>query len=196
MNLTRIADRGAAEAQHVGDALTLLPFLKPGPLTLADVGSGGGVPGIPLAVVRPELAVTLIEATRKKAAFLQSAVDQLGLGNVRVLAGAEDAGRGELRETFDVAVVRAVATTDWLAEWCLPLVRKGGRMLAMKGPKVGEELPQAAKAIRVSGGGTPVAHPVRLAGTDGRVVVEIPKVARAESRYPRPPSIAKNNPVG
>ncbi|HZN64393.1 MAG TPA: RsmG family class I SAM-dependent methyltransferase, partial [Tepidisphaeraceae bacterium] len=79
MNLTRITDRAAAEVQHVGDALTLLPHLPPGDILLADVGSGGGVPGIPLAVARPDARVLLIESTKKKANFLRSAAAKLGL---------------------------------------------------------------------------------------------------------------------
>ena len=75
MNLTRITDRAAAELQHVGDALTVLPFLPPTPHRLADVGTGGGVPGVPLAIARPDARVVLIEATKKKAAFLQRCVD-------------------------------------------------------------------------------------------------------------------------
>src|SRR3954451_1106157 len=79
MNLTRIADRAAAEVQHVGDALTVLPFLPKGTHELADVGSGGGVPGIPLAIARPDTRVTLLESTRKKANFLQEVVTKLSL---------------------------------------------------------------------------------------------------------------------
>src|SRR5688500_1440653 len=78
MNLTRITDRAAAEVQHVGDALTLLPHLPPGEFRLADVGSGGGVPGIPLAIARPDARVMLVESTKKKAAFLKSAAAELG----------------------------------------------------------------------------------------------------------------------
>src|SRR5438105_3582274 len=103
MNLTRIADRAAAEVLHVGDALTLLPLLPAGAHRLADVGSGGGVPGIPLAVARPDATVVLVESTRKKAAFLEAAVRELGLPNVQVVGRrAEDAGHSGLRESFDV----------------------------------------------------------------------------------------------
>src|SRR3954463_10215443 len=84
MNLTRITDRAAAEVQHVGDALTVLPLLPKDPHRLADVGSGGGVPGIPLAVVRPDAQVVLIESTKKKAAFLRQAAEAMELTNVRV----------------------------------------------------------------------------------------------------------------
>ena len=116
MNLTRIADRAAAEVQHVGDGLTALPFLPKETHRLVDVGSGGGVPGLVLAIARPDAKVVLLEATKKKAAFLQEAVTALGLANVKVMAErAEAAGRGELREARDVAVARAVGAMDFLA---------------------------------------------------------------------------------
>lgn len=189
MNLTRITDRAAAEVQHVGDALTLLPYLPAGNISLADVGTGGGVPGIPLAIARPDISVTLIESTRKKAVFLERAATELGLTNLRVTAErAEDVGMSELRETFDVAVARAVATLDWLAEWCMPLVKVKGKALAMKGKRAAEELPAAARAIRLVGGGTPITHPVELPGADCLVIIEIPKIKRTDERYPRPPT--------
>jgi 16S rRNA (guanine527-N7)-methyltransferase len=196
MNLTRITDRAAAEVQHVGDSLTVLPFLPRGPHALADVGTGGGVPGIPLAIARPDARVVLIEATKKKAAFLRRAVAELGLANVEVREQrAEDVGHSDLREAMDVALARAVATLPWLVEWCLPLVRKGGRVLAMKGPKVAEELPAAEKALRLLHGGTPFVHPVDLPGAEHHVIVEIEKQGRTEPRYPRPATQAKGKPL-
>ena len=196
MNLTRITDRPAAELQHVADALTLLPYLPPDAHRLADVGSGGGVPGIPLAIARPDATVLLIESTKKKAAFLKSAAASLGLANVIVSElRAEDVGQGKFRESFDVAIARAVATMDWLAEWCLPLVKNGGSMLAMKGPKVAEELPAAARAIKLLGGGVPIVHPVDLPGTEHRVIVEIVKIGKTDARYPRPAKSAKGKPI-
>jgi 16S rRNA (guanine527-N7)-methyltransferase len=183
--------------QHVGDALTLLTLLPPGQLRIADVGAGGGVPGIPLAIVRPETHVVLVESTQKKAAFLWQTIAALELPNVEVLAErAEDVGQGPHRQTFDVAVARAVGTMIWLAEWCLPLVKKGGKFLAMKGPKAAAELPAAAKALHLLGGGKPVVHPAKLPGFDGRVIVEISKIARTDSRYPRPATRAKGKPIG
>src|SRR3954451_2397692 len=107
MNLTRIADRAAAGVQHVGDSLTLLPFLPREEHHLADVGSGGGVPGVPLAIARPDVQVALIESTQKKAAFLRDAVRHLALSHVTVPpARAEDAGAKASvhRESFDVVV--------------------------------------------------------------------------------------------
>ncbi|HEY7117155.1 MAG TPA: 16S rRNA (guanine(527)-N(7))-methyltransferase RsmG [Tepidisphaeraceae bacterium] len=197
MNLTRIADRASAEVQHVGDALTVLPLLPKGPHMLVDVGSGGGVPGIILAIVRPDARIVLLEATKKKSAFLGETAKTLGLTNVRVVAErAEAAGRGALREASDVVVARAVGAMDFLVEWCLPLVKKGGRMLAMKGARIAEELPAAQKAIRLLGGGTAAVHPVELPGAEHHVIVEIPKVAKTDAKYPRDPTVAKGKAIG
>jgi len=193
MNLTRIDDRSAAELGHVGDALTVLPFLPRGAHQLVDVGSGGGVPGIPLAIVRPDVQVTLVESTKRKAVFLERTATTLGLVNVRVLPErAEDVAQGELRESFDVAVARALAPMALVAEWCLPLVKVGGKLLAMKGPKVREELPAARKAIELLGGGEVAVRAVELRGAENHVMVEVRKVGRTDTRYPRPSSQAKS----
>lgn len=196
MNLTRIESRSAAEVGHVGDALTLLPFLPRIAHRLADVGSGGGVPGIPLAIARPDVTVLLIESTQKKASFLKSAIAELGLANVTVSSlRAEDVGNSEARETFDIVTARAVGTMNFLVEWCLPLVKKGGKLLAMKGAKITEELPLAIKVIRTVGGGEPIIHPVTLPETTHHVIVEIRKVSLTSHRYPRSATSAKGQPL-
>lgn len=195
-NLTRISDRAGAEVQHVGDALTLLPFLPREAFRLADVGSGGGVPGIPLAIARPDARVTLIESTQKKANFLREAAGALGLGNVVVISDrVEVVAHGAGRESFDVVTARALAAMNVLAEWCLPLVKKGGKLLAMKGARVSEELPAAEKAVRTLNGGTPVVHAVELPGAEHHVVVEVLKMGRTDSRYPRPAAQTKSKPL-
>lgn len=186
MNLTRIVDRSAAEVQHIGDALTLLPFLPADPIRIADVGSGGGVPGIVLAIARPNATVSLIESTQKKARFLQTATNELKLSNVEVLSErAEAVGRSDRRETFNVVTARAVAVMDQLALWCLALVRPGGKLLAMKGQRVQEELPQARKTILFFGGGKITIHPVQLPGVDHHVIVEIHKARSTDQRNRR-----------
>src|SRR5438552_5499369 len=138
MNLTRIDTREQAEILHVGDALTLLPHVPAGQLQLADVGSGGGIPGIPLAIVRPEISMTLFESTQKKAGFLSDAMKQLGLTNVTVIARRveDEAREAPARESFAIVTARALAQMNVLAEWCLPLVKVGGKLLAMKGAKI------------------------------------------------------------
>lgn len=197
MNLTRISDRTQAEIHHVGDAMTLLPFIGPGSVSIADVGSGGGVPGIPLAIVHPDARMILIESTKKKAAFLSEAVRELDLKNVSVVPlRAEEAARAEERESFDVVVSRAVGQLVWLAEWCLPLAKMGGKVLAMKGSKVQEEIPAASKAIKLLGGGEPIIHSVQLPGTEHHVIVEIPKVTKTDAKYPRNPTMTRGKPIG
>lgn len=196
MNLTRLIDRDQAAIGHVGDALTLLPFIPANTLRLADVGSGGGVPGLPLAIVLPKTTVYLIEATQKKAVFLQETVTKLELTNVKVLPmRAEEAGQTELRGTFGVVTARAIGDLSMLVEWCLPLVAKAGRLLAMKGQRAQEELLTATKPIHILCGGDPIIHPVALPGTEHHVIIEIPKIGATEKRYPRPASIAKGKPI-
>ena len=196
MNLTRIMDRESARVQHVGDGLTLLPYLPREAHRLADVGSGGGVPGMVLAIARPDAEVVLIESTKKKAAFLRECAAELGLANVTVRdERAEAAGQSDLRETLDVVTARAVGELAWLVEWCLPLVRKGGWMLAMKGQRISEELPAAHKAIRALNGGGAEVHPVELPGTEHHVIVRIAKIGKSDRRYPRPATTAKGKPI-
>jgi 16S rRNA (guanine527-N7)-methyltransferase len=139
----------------------------------------------------------LFESTRKKAVFLEEAARELGLANVRVSPmRAEDAGRdAAFRETFDVVTARAVGTMNWLAEWCLPLVHKGGVLLAMKGPKAAEELPLAEHAIKLLGGGSPDVRPAGLPGAGGHVIVAIPKIAKTPSAYPRRATATRGKPL-
>jgi 16S rRNA (guanine527-N7)-methyltransferase len=196
MNLTRITDRAAAEVQHVADALTLLDFIPQGTTALADIGSGGGVPGIPLAIALPQVQFTLVESTRKKAAFLRDAASALLLKNVNVVdSRAEELARTAARESFDVVTARAVGALVWLAEWCLPLVRKGGCVLAMKGARIAEELTPALKPIRLLGGGEPTIHPVELPGTEHHVIVQISKIGKTDKRYPRNPTATAGRPL-
>lgn len=121
---------------------------------VADIGSGAGLPGIPLAIARPDLKITLIEPLLKRSVYLDEVVSLLGLENVTVVRGrAEEKAVKTQVGLFDVVTSRAVAPLGRLAAWSLPLVRKGGKMLAMKGVSVGEELTRDAKDIRKAGGG-------------------------------------------
>ena len=148
MNLTRITGRADAEVRHVGDALTLLPLLPAGPHRLADVGSGGGVPGVPLAIARPDASVTLFEGVGKKADFLRNVTSELGLRNVAVFHGRAEDWPRHSRDRFNVVTCRAVASLSKLLTWCGPLVTGGGVLLAMKGPRLGEELEEAGPLLR------------------------------------------------
>jgi 16S rRNA (guanine527-N7)-methyltransferase len=194
MNLTRITDRQQAEILHVADAMTLLTHLPSRPHRLADVGSGGGIPGIVLAIVRPDAQIALIESTQKKAHFLRGAAAELKLGNVSIESvRAEDVARSADRESFDIAIARAVAVMPELVEWLLPLVKVGGYALAMKGPKGLEELEQARPLIKRLGGDRAAILSADLPDRPGHVIIKIAKTARTHPRYPRPGGQAGND---
>ncbi|HKA48271.1 MAG TPA: 16S rRNA (guanine(527)-N(7))-methyltransferase RsmG [Candidatus Dormibacteraeota bacterium] len=165
--------------QHLGDAESLI-----------DVGSGGGMPGLPLKIARPELRVTLLEADRRKAAFLVHAAARLDL-NVEVVAErAEAAGRSHLREAFDLATCRALAPMPVLAELCLPFVRVGGRLLAME-----TEVEDATRAIAALGGGAQSVIPAPSSARNRGVVVIVPKISPTPAEYPRRPGVPARRPL-
>lgn len=194
MNLTAIRDPDEAWERHILDSLTLMPLLAelPAGARVFDVGSGAGVPGIPIAIVRPDLRITLIEATQKKATFLTSCAERLGLSNIDVCAQrAEEAGQGSLREQADLVCARAVGRLATLVELTLPLVRIGGRAALIKGAAADEELAEAAYAIRLLG----AAHIGTLQTPTGRIVT-LQKVRRTGAKYPRRPGEPKRAPLG
>lgn len=124
--------------------------------TIVDIGSGAGLPGIPLAIARPDLKITLIEPLLKRSVFLQEVVDKLALDNVTVIRGrAEEGPVKKAAAGADIVTSRAVAPLGKLAKWSLPLVRRGGEMIAMKGESVHEELERDAADIKRAGGGKP-----------------------------------------
>lgn len=199
-NLTAIKDRDSAWKRHIIDSLTVLPAISelPANSRVADVGSGGGLPGIPLAIARPDLQFTLIEATGKKARFLEECTKTIPLPNVRVVnVRAEQAGQDKsLRETFDVAVCRALGPMRELLEYTMPLVSVGGWVLAMKGPNVETELEEAGDALHILGGGEITildAYPENF-GIE-TVVVVINKTEATPKPYPRAPGTPRLEPL-
>lgn len=130
--------------------------------TIVDIGSGAGLPGIPLAIVRPDLKITLIEPLLKRSVFLQEVVGKLALDNVTVIRGrAEEGPVKKAAAGADIVTSRAVAPLGKLAKWSLPLVRRGGEMIAMKGESVHEELERDAADIKRAGGGKATVEVVR-----------------------------------
>ena len=181
-------------AELVDDSLVLLDHLGAAH-SVVDVGSGGGLPGVPLKIARPDLALTLVEADQRKAAFLVQACARLRLRDVEVVPRrAEEIGRDpRYRESFDAAVARALAPMAVVVELCLPLVRVGGRLLAQRTDR--EELGAAAHAIEVLGGSvesvSAAPSAARLSGT----VVVISKVRVTPDDYPRRPGVPNRKPL-
>jgi 16S rRNA (guanine527-N7)-methyltransferase len=184
---------GPAE-ELVEDSLVLLAHLGPA-LRVVDVGSGGGLPGLPLKIARPDLRMTLIEADRRKAAFLVQACAKLGLPDVNVIARrAEEVGHDALlRESFDLAVARALAPTPVLVELCLPLVRVGGRLLAQKTDK--EEVAAAERAIELLGGSLDGVVPAPSSARRSGTVMIVSKVRPTPAAYPRRPGVPSRKPL-
>src|SRR5258706_2774564 len=179
-----LVNASRALLDHLGDAKNLV-----------DVGSGGGLPGLPLKIVRPELRVTLVESDTDKAAFLVRACASLGLQHVDVVAKrAEEVGQDpRYRELFDVAVARALAPMPVLAELCLPLVKVGGRLLAQK--TANEHIEIAVHAIEVLGGALNrvAAAPSTARGAGTGVIVD--KIRPTPPAYPRRPGAPSRQPL-
>jgi 16S rRNA (guanine527-N7)-methyltransferase len=167
MNVTAITDPSEAWTRHCLDALTLVAHIPPS-ARVVDIGSGGGVPGIPLAIVRRDLRITLVESTQKKARFLSDAARVLGLTNVTVRAErAEALSNGPLRETADVVTARAVARIAVLVPMIAPFLFKNGLALLIKGQRADEELAEAQPELHRF----QMSHQMTVATPTGRVVV-------------------------
>jgi 16S rRNA (guanine527-N7)-methyltransferase len=178
----------------IEDCLVLLEYLGDA-RRVVDVGSGAGLPGLPLKIARPDLELTLIEADQDKAAFLVHACATLGLEGVEVVARrAEEAGHDpRLREAFDVAVARALAPMPVLAELCLGLVRVGGRLLAQK--TASEDPDAAGHAIETMGGLLAAVHVSPSAARRAGTVVVIDKIRPTPAIYPRRPGMPNRKPL-
>jgi 16S rRNA (guanine527-N7)-methyltransferase len=185
---------GRPDLDLVMDSLVLLEHLGTAK-SVVDIGSGAGLPGLPLKIERPALSVTLVEADQRKAAFLVQACAALSLKDVDVVAmRAEEAGHDpRYREVFDVAVARALAPMPVLAELCLPFVRLGGRLLAQK--TVTDDMTSARNAIDVMGGALlEVVSAPSAARRKGTVVV-IEKARPTPAAYPRRPGVPSRRPL-
>ena len=189
MNLTALTAPEDVAVKHIIDSLTAYDAaLFDGERTLIDVGTGAGLPGIPLAVYAPHLTVTLLDSLNKRVRFLTEVTAAMGLQNVRCIhARAEEAARtAEHRAAYDIVVSRAVARLPVLLEYTLPFVRVGGTLLALKGRAYAEEQKEARRAAEVLGGGRITARPVHLPGLDDvRAILTVTKERQTPAAYPR-----------
>lgn len=197
MNLTSITDPDEAVPLHFLDSAALLQqdWLRPG-MRCVDVGAGAGFPGLVLAILRPDASFTLMDALRKRVDFLARTAERLGLHNVQALhLRAEDAARqGAHREQYDMALARAVASLPVLCEYCLPLLRIGGQMVAYKGPQGREEARLAQRAYRVLGAKPPTLHNAHVPGRE-HVLIRAVKCMHTPKQYPRKAGQAQRQPL-
>ena len=188
MNLTAITEEQEVATKHFIDSLYGLKFLK-NAKTLIDVGTGAGFPGLPLKIANPSVSLTLLDSLNKRLNFLNAVVDELRLSDVTTVHSRAEDGASvgtSLRESFDVAVSRAVARFSVLTEYCLPYVKCGGVFLAYKGGDVEDELAESQNAIETLGGEVNGIFKYTIPKTDiTHSIVVIKKIKQTPDKYPR-----------
>ncbi len=195
-NLTRITAPQDFLYRSLLDSLALSPCIPPGS-RVVDVGSGAGLPAIPLAIARPDLHITALEATGKKCRFIESVRETLALERLTVLPmRSEDAGQDPCwREQFDIVTARAVAPLPVLLELCLPLAKVGGRFLAMKGEQFEDELAASRKAVHVLKCELQALHQWESGPLAKARILEFAKRGPTPAAYPRPAGTPSKKPL-
>lgn len=196
MNLTSITEPKDVAALHLLDSLALVELAGLEGQSVVDVGAGAGFPGVPLAIARPAASITLLDSLGKRVDFLRESCEALGLRNVSCVYRRAEDFAGERREDFDWAVSRAVAALPMLCELCLPLVKTGGCLLAMKSVDTEEEIASSQTAIQVLGGRLRWVrdYPIPTTQVVHRVVC-VEKVSPTPRRYPRRFALIKKQPL-
>lgn len=196
-NLTAITEPGEMAYKHFADSVLPLKFGNEfdGKVKVLDIGSGAGLPGIPLKIMRPVMDLTVLDATAKKVAFMTSACELIGADVIPVTARAEEAAaEGKYREKYDVVVSRGVAALNVLCELCIPFVKKEGLFVAYKGKSADEELADAKNAIHKLGGKVERTEKVSTAAGE-RQLIYIRKIVKTPDEYPRQFGKIKKKPL-
>lgn len=188
MNLTAITEPEQVYLKHFIDSVAVLTADDLKNKKIIDVGCGAGFPGLPIKISEPSVSLTLLDSLGKRISFLSSLIDELGLKDARCMhaRAEEEALKPEMREQFDFAVSRAVASLPMLCELCLPFVKVGGSFIAMKAQGYEEELEQAKSAIEILGAQVSKIKKYLLPGSDiNHVLIIIKKVSATPANYPR-----------
>lgn len=196
INLTAIIEDEEIILKHFIDSLTIEKYIGE-KVSLIDVGTGAGFPGIPLKIVRNDLKVTLMDSLNKRLIFLDNVCKNLELNDIKTVHGrAEDIGKDiKYREKFDIATARAVANMSVLLEYCLPFVKVGGLFICMKGNNI-EEVDEAEKALIKLGGIIEKIEKIYLPGTDiERNIIIVRKIKNTPKEYPRKAGVPSKNPI-
>lgn len=202
VNLTAITDFDEVLKKHFVDSLSLVKAYdlshNETEISLLDIGTGAGFPGIPLKIAFPNMKITLMDSLNKRVDFLNEVISALKLDGIDVIHGrAEDFAKpDQLREKYDLCVSRAVANLSTLSEYCLPYVKVGGKFISYKSEKVAEELKEAEYAIDVLGGKVESQIDFTLPDSDiYRNLVVIDKISETPRKYPRKAGTASKNPL-
>ncbi len=199
MNLTAITEYEEFIYKHFIDSLSLVRVCNlNNSMSIIDVGTGAGFPGIPLKIAYPNLNIVLLDSLNKRIQFLNEAIQELNLNNIEAVHGrAEDFGKNTLyREQYDICVSRAVANLSVLSEYCIPFIKKDGYFISYKSSNIQEELESSKKAIHVLGGVIHKVDQFQLPGTDiERSLVMIKKVANTPKKYPRTSGKPSKEPI-
>lgn len=201
MNLTAITEFDEVMKKHFIDSLSLVKAYDSRdnlPISVIDIGTGGGFPGIPLKIAFPHLKVTLMDSLNKRVDFLKEVIEELDLSDINVIHGrAEDFAKpGQLREQYDLCVSRAVANLSVLSEYCLPYVKVGGKFISYKSEKIVEEMKDAEYAIQLLGGRIGEQVSFTLPDSDlFRNLFVVEKCDLTPAKYPRKAGMASKKPL-
>lgn len=195
MNLTAITDPEEVIKKHFVDSITIKKYIKE-KSRLIDVGTGAGFPGIPLKIVDKSIKLTLLDSLNKRINFLNEIIEKLNLKEVNTIhSRAEEYAKNKVRESYDVAVSRAVADLPILLEYLMPYVKLNGICICMKGPKAQEELERSKKAINILGGKLEKVEKITIDEEMERNLIIIRKIKDTPNKYPRKAGVPTKNPI-